>query len=97
MLLYDVKSSLFFTVSFEESYKSELQFDTDLQMCQVYVAVRFWNDKTGLAETKYFDSQFFRRSAAQNYLTVCTNLWVNLKRINCRNLQWMAPILIGMF
>ena len=30
------------------------------------VAVRFWNDKTGLAETKYFDSQFRRRSSAQN-------------------------------
>ena len=35
-------------------------------MCQMDAAVRFWNDKTGLAETKYFDSQFLRWPSAQN-------------------------------
>ena len=60
VLLYDVKSSSFFTVSFDES------LNTDLQMCQMNVVVRFWNDKTGLAETKYFDPQFLRRPTVQN-------------------------------
>ena len=60
VLLYDVKSLSFFTVFFYET------LNTDLQMCQTNVAVRFWNDKTGLAETKYFDSQFLRRLTVQN-------------------------------
>ena len=59
VLLYDVKSSPFFTVSFDES------LNTDLQVGQMDVAVHFWNDKTGLSET-YFDSQFLRRSTSQN-------------------------------
>ena len=60
VLVYAGKSSPFFTVSFDESLK------IDLQMCQMDAAVRFWNDKTGLAETKYFDSQFLRWPSAQN-------------------------------
>ena len=59
VLLYEVKSSPFFTVSFDES------LNTDLQVGQMDVAVHFWNDKTGLSET-YFDSQFLRRSTSQN-------------------------------
>ena len=35
-------------------------------MRQMDAAVRFWNHKTGLAETKYFDSQFLRRPTAHN-------------------------------
>ena len=60
VLVCDVKFSPFCTVSFDES------FNAGLQMCQIDVVVQFWNDKTGLAETKYFDSQFFRRPTAQN-------------------------------
>ena len=60
VLLYGVTSASFFTVSFDES------LNTDLQICQMGVAVHFWNGKTGLAETKYFDSQFLRRPTAQN-------------------------------
>ena len=44
-------------------------------MCQMDVAVRFWNDKTGLAETKYFDSQFLRRPTAQN---LCDSLYKSM-------------------
>ena len=55
-----MKSSPFFAVSFDES------LNTDLQMRQMDAAVRFWNDKTGLAEAKYFDSQFLRRPPAHN-------------------------------
>ena len=67
--LYDEKFLHFFTLSFEES------LSTDLQMCQMDVAVRFWNDKTGLAETKYFDSQFLRRPTAQN---LCDSLYKSM-------------------
>ena len=38
VLPYDVKSLPFFTVSFDES------LNTDLQMCQMDVVVRVWND-----------------------------------------------------
>ena len=49
--------------------------NTDLQIYQMDVAVRFWNDKTGLAETKYFDSQFLRRPAAQKLLdSLCESM-----------------------
>ena len=44
-------------------------------MCQMDVAVRFWNEKTGLAETKYFDSQFLRRPTAQNF---CDSLYKSM-------------------
>ena len=37
------------------------------------VAVRFWNDKAGLAETDYFDLQFLRRPTARNLFD---SLWI---------------------
>ena len=43
-----MKSSPFFTVSSDES------LNADLQMCLIDVVVRFWNDKTGIVETKIF-------------------------------------------
>ena len=58
--LYDVKSSPFSTVSFDEI------LNVDLEICQIDVAVRFWNDKLAFAKTKYFDSQCLRRANAQN-------------------------------
>ena len=69
ILLYDVKFSPFFFVSFNKI------LNADLQMCQIDVALHFWNDKTGLAETKYFDPQFLRRLAAQNLLdSLCESM-----------------------
>ena len=61
MLLHDVNYSSFFSISFDESLNSELQ------MCQMNTALRFWNEKKGQAETKY--SQFLTRPNAAYILT----------------------------
>ena len=90
VLLYDVKSSLFFTISFHES------LITDLQMYQMDIAVRFWNVGLVLLKQNILTHNFWEGQLLRIYLTVCRNLWVNLKRINCCNLQWMASMLIGM-
>ena len=81
VLLYDVKSSPFFTVCCGES------LNTDLQMHQMDAAVRFWNDKTGLAEQDILTYNLSKGQLLRIYLTVCMNLRVNLKRINCCNSQ----------
>ena len=52
MLYYYVNQSPYFSISYDESLNSELQ------MCQMDVVLRFWNEKNGQVETKYFDSQF---------------------------------------
>ena len=60
MLFYNVNQSPFFSISFDESLNSELQ------MCQMDVALRFWNKKKGQVETKYYDSQFLTHPNAEN-------------------------------
>ena len=59
MLFYNVNQSPFFSISFDESLNSELQ------MCQMDVALRFWNKKKGQVETKY-DSKFLTHPNAEN-------------------------------
>ena len=68
VLLYDVKSSPFFTVCCDES------LNTDLQMHQMDAAVRFWNDKTGLAEQDILTYNLSKGQLLRIYLTVCMNL-----------------------
>ena len=89
VLVCDVKFSPFCTVSFDES------FNAGLQMCQIDVVVQFWNDKTGLAETKYFDSQFFRRPTAQNLFDSLNESMSELEKnkllqlaVNGPNVNW---------
>ena len=53
VLLYDVKSSLFFTISFHES------LITDLQMYQMDVAVRFWNVELVLLKQNILTHNFW--------------------------------------
>ena len=62
MLLYDVNQPPFFSISFEKSLNSELQ------MCQMDVALRFWNKKKDQIDTKY-DSQFLTHPTAKNLVS----------------------------
>ena len=57
-LIYDINASPFYTVSFDESLNSQVQ------MSQMDVGVRYWNNRKNIAETRYFDSEFMRRPNA---------------------------------
>ena len=57
-LIYDINASPFYTVSFDESLNSQVQ------MSQMDVGVRYWNNRKNIAETCYFDLKFMRRPNA---------------------------------
>ena len=57
-----INLSPYFSLSFDESLNSILQ------KCQMDVNIRIWNEKTNLAETRYFDSHFIERPNADNLL-----------------------------
>ena len=57
-LIYDINASPFYTVSFDETPNSQVQ------MSQMNVGVRYWNNRKNIAETGYFDSKFMRQPNA---------------------------------
>ena len=57
-LIYDINASPFYTASFDESLNSQVQ------MSQMDVGVRYWNNRKNIAETHYFDSKFMRQPNA---------------------------------
>ena len=57
-LVYDINASPFYTISFNESLNSQVQ------MSQMDVEVRYWNNRRNINETRYFDSKFMRRPNA---------------------------------
>ena len=57
-LIYDTNVSPFYTVSFDESFISQVQ------MSQMDVGVRYWNNRKKIVETCYFDSNVMRRPNA---------------------------------
>ena len=57
-LIYDINASPFYIVSFDESLISQVQ------MSQMDVGVRYWNNRKNIAETRYFDSKFMRQPNA---------------------------------
>ena len=61
-LLKKINSSLFYSVSFDESFNSELQ------KCQMDINVCYWDTKNNIAVTCYFDSVFLDRPNASNLL-----------------------------
>ena len=81
MLLYDVSQSPFFSISVDESLNSELQ------KCQMDVALRFWKEKKDQVETKYYDSQFRTRPNAGN---LCSSLETPMKRLDKAKLLQLA-------
>ena len=58
-LIYDINASPFYTLSFDESLNFQMQ------MSQVDVGERYWNNRKNIAEIRYyFDSKFMRRPNA---------------------------------
>ena len=57
-LIYGLNASPFYTVTFDESLNSQVQ------MSQMDVGVRYWNNRKNIAETCYFDLKFMRRPNA---------------------------------
>ena len=57
-LIYDINASPFYIVSFDDSLISQVQ------MSQMDVGVRYWNNRKNIAETCYFDLKFMRRPNA---------------------------------
>ena len=57
-LIYDINASPFYIVSFDDSLISQVQ------MSQMDVGVRYWNNRKNIAETRYFDSKFMRQPNA---------------------------------
>ena len=60
-LLKKISSSLYYSVSFNESFNSELQ------KCQMDINI-LWDTKKNIAVTRYFDSAFLDRPNASNLL-----------------------------
>ena len=58
--LHDLNQSPFFSISFGES------LDTELQMFQMDVGLRLWNEKKGQIEIKYYDSHLFTHLTTEN-------------------------------
>ena len=61
-LLKKINFSFFYSVSFDESFNSELQ------KCQMDINVCYWDTKNNIAVTCYFDSVFLDRPNASNLL-----------------------------
>ena len=79
ILLYNVNQSPFISISFDENLNSELQ------MCQMDVALRFWNEKKGQVQTKYYDFQSLTRSAAENLYSRLEILFIGHSKMDLKN------------
>ena len=86
MLFNDVNQSPFFSISFDENLNSELQ------MYQMGLALRFWSEKKGQLETKYYDSQFLTRSNAENLYSGLETSMKGLDKAKLCNLQWTGEM-----
>ena len=62
LLLSEIKSSPFYSLSFDESLNSKLQKG------QMDILVRFWNNDTMMAETRYLVSQFMGGAKADDIM-----------------------------
>ena len=80
-LIYDINASPFYTVSFDESLNSQVQ------MSQMDVGVRYWNNRKNIAETHYFDSKFMRQPNADVLLK---NLDESISSLNRRQFLQLA-------
>lgn len=73
-LIYDINKSPFYTISYDESLKSEMQ------MCQMDAGFRYWKEKKNIVGTRYCISKFIRRPNEQS-LIICKNQLI-LVRMN---------------
>ena len=66
MLIYDVNTSPFFSISLDES------LNECFQNCQMDVSLRYFNEKKNQADVRYFDSKFLGHPNAKNLLASLT-------------------------
>ena len=90
VLLYDKVSTIFYCFFWLRVW---IQIFKCAKLMLLYV---FGMIRLVLLNSNILTHNFSEGQLLRIYLTVCMNLWVNLKRINCCNLQWKAPMLIGM-
>ena len=88
-LIYDINASPFYTVSFDESFNSQMQ------MSQMDVGVRYWNNRKHIAETRYFDSKFMRRPTADVLLKNLDESILSLNRGQFLQLAMDGPHING--
>ena len=62
ILISDIKSSPFFSISFDES------LNYSFQNCQMDIITPFWNKNLNQASTRYFDSKFIGHPNSRNFL-----------------------------
>lgn len=80
-----IKSSPYFIASFDESLNQVTQNE------QMDIQIRFWNESTGLAETRYLDSKFLKRPNAENLTTELNNALGELPTKNMLQLSMDGP------
>lgn len=67
LLLSDIQNSPFFSVMFDESLNRVFQEE------QMDIQIRYWDETSNVACTRYFDSQFMYRPNANNLFDALTN------------------------
>ena len=87
-LIFDINASPFYSITFDESMNAKLQ------MCQMDVGVRFWNNDRGLIETRYYDCQFLRHPNTENLLSCLTDSINHLDSDNLLQLAMDGPNVI---
>ena len=85
LLLQSIKLSPYFVISFDESMNFVTQDE------QMDIGICFWNEEKGLAETRYFDSQFLSRPNASNLVECIMNSCKTLKLENLLQLSMDGP------
>ena len=84
-LVKDIKSSPFYSLSFDEILNNKLQEE------QMDISIWFWDDIAGKALARYFDSSFFKRPNADNILEELLKVMANLPTKSLSNLSQDGP------
>jgi len=84
-LIKDIQSSPYFVASYDESMNRISQDE------QMDVQIRYWNDLSGLVETRYFDSKFIKRPNAVNLLEELNKALTELPVKNMLQLSMDGP------
>lgn len=85
LLLRDIKDSPFYSVLFDESLNKIFQEE------QMDIQIRFWNNSSNLACTRYLDSQYLHRPNADNLVKALNDSLVNLDTTRMIHLSMDGP------
>ena len=85
ILLKNLKSAPYFVTSYDESMNRILQEE------QMDIVIRYFNDGSGLVETRYFDSAFLKRPNAANLQECLLNKLSSLEQSKMLQLSMDGP------